>query len=89
MVPEMVATVGVLAIAGSLNISYSRARAEATLGQGFSGQAGIIASRDTRLLIVVIGSILGQMFWTLALLAALTNSVVIWRIFLARDMGKN
>tara|TARA_Y100000588_G_scaffold356057_1_gene411884 strand:+ start:2007 stop:2501 length:495 start_codon:yes stop_codon:yes gene_type:complete len=88
MLPELVAGVGLLAIAGSLNISYSRARAEASLGEGFSGQAAIIASRDTRLFLMVIGSILGQMFWTLTILAVLTNVVVAWRIFLARNMGK-
>ena len=89
MVPELVAAIGLLAIAGSLCISYSRARAEASLGEGFSGKAGIIASRDTRLLIIVIGSIFGQMFWTLTIIAVLTNFVVVWRIFLARDMGKD
>lgn len=88
MLPELVAGVGLLAIAGSLNISYSRARAEASLGEGFSGQAAIIASRDTRLFLMVIGSIIGQMFWTLTILAVLTNVVVAWRIFLARNMGK-
>lgn len=88
MIPELVAAAGLLAMAGSLNISYSRARAEASLGEGFAGQAGIVASRDTRLLLIVIGSILGQMFWTLTILAVLTNFVVVWRIFLARNMGK-
>ena len=49
-----------VAIIGSLMISYSRARAEATFGQPFEGLPGALASRDLRLLVIMIGAIIGQ-----------------------------
>ncbi len=76
---------GLLAIVGSLMVSYTRARAEASLGVVFHGLAGALASRDARLLIVMIGAILGQGVATLSLLALLTNGTVCWRIAIARS----
>ena len=76
--------VGLMAIVGSLMVSYSRARAEATLGGNFSGLAGSLASRDMRILIVMVGAIAGQGIATLALLAVLTNVAVLWRIGVAK-----
>ncbi len=72
------------AIIGSLMISYSRARAEATFGQPFDGLPGALASRDLRLLVIMIGAILGQGVATLAVIGALTNIVVLWRLGVAR-----
>ena len=77
---ELVGTMGVLAMGGALIVSYSRARAEATLGAGFHGLAGSLAARDARLLLVMVGTLLGQGLATLALLAVMTNGVVIWRV---------
>ena len=81
---SLVLVFGLLAIAGSLMISYSRARAEATLGGAFPGLAGSLASRDARLLVVMLGAIVGQGAATLFLLAVATNFVVVWRIAVAR-----
>ena len=83
--PESTVIIGVLAIVGALMISYSRARAEASLGFNFQGIAGSLASRDSRLLIVMIGAALGQGLATLALIAALSNIMVLWRLAVARS----
>ena len=82
---ESTVIIGVLAIVGALMISYSRARAEASLGFTFRGVAGNLASRDARLLIVVIGAVSGQGLACLALIAALSNGVVLWRLAVARS----
>ncbi len=81
---SLVLTLGLLAIAGSLMISYSRARAEATLRGTFHGLAGSLASRDARLLVVMVGAIVGQGAATLLILAVATNLVVVWRLAVAR-----
>ena len=83
--PEPTAIIGVLAIVGALMISYSRARAEASLGFIFQGLAGNLASRDSRLLIVMIGAILGQGLACLVVIAVLSNSMVLWRLAVARS----
>ena len=80
-----VGLVALLAIAGALMISYTRARAEASMGLTFNGLALTLASRDARLLLVMIGAVLGQGLATLAILAVATNGVVIWRVGLARS----
>ena len=72
------------AIIGSLMISYSRARAEATFGQPFEGLPGALASRDLRLLLIMLGAIVGQAVATLAIIGVLTNMVVLWRLGIAR-----
>lgn len=79
-----IGAVGLLAVVGALIISYTRARAEATLGGAFEGLAGSLASRDLRLLVVMIGALTGQAVYTLTVLAVLTNAVVVWRILVAR-----
>ena len=73
-----------VAIVGSLMISYSRARAEATFGQPFEGLPGALASRDLRLFVIMIGAIIGQGIATLAVIGILTNMVVLWRLGVAR-----
>ena len=85
---SLVLALGLLAIAGSLMISYSRARAEATLGGAFPGLVGSLASRDARLLVVMVGAIVGQGAATLLILAVATNFVVVWRLAVARK-GSN
>ena len=80
----IVVVAGLAATVGSFMISYSRARAEVSFGKPFSGLMGSLASRDARLLIVMIGSIVGHGTVTLVFLGAITNLVVIWRVFAAR-----
>ena len=79
-----IAIATLVAIIGSLMISYSRARAEATFGQPFEGLPGALASRDLRLLVIMIGAIVGQALATLVVIAILTNMVVLWRLGVAR-----
>jgi CDP-L-myo-inositol myo-inositolphosphotransferase len=81
---EVVVSLGLAALVGAQMVSYSRARAEATLGLTFHGVAGALASRDARLLVIMIGAILGQALVTLALLAIVSHAVVIYRVALAR-----
>lgn len=84
---SVVAVVGLLAIVGALMVSYTRARAEASLGSGYTGLPLALASRDARLLLIMIGAMVGQGLVTLALLAVLTNSVVLWRVVIARSQS--
>ena len=80
-----IVVVGLLAIVGALVVSYTRARAEVSVGSSFPGLAGTLASRDARLFIVMLGALLGQGLITLALLALLSNGVVLWRVALAHS----
>ena len=72
------------AIVGSLMISYSRARAEATFGGHFEGLTGALMARDMRLLLIMVGAIVGQGLATLAIIGVLANAFVLWRIGVAR-----
>jgi phosphatidylglycerophosphate synthase len=76
---------GLLALLGSLMISYSRARSEASTGLRFDYGLASFSSRDIRLFIVMLGSLMGQVYWTLVLLAVLTNVVVVYRVLFARS----
>lgn len=76
--------IGLLALLGSLMISYSSARSEASTGVRFDRGVASFSTRDVRLFIVMLGSLVGQVYWTLALLAVLTNAVVAYRLFFAR-----
>ena len=80
----VVVAAGLAAVVGSFMISYSRARAEVSFGKPFSGLMGSLASRDARLLVVMIGSIVGHGTVTLIFLGVMTNLVVGWRVFAAR-----
>jgi phosphatidylglycerophosphate synthase len=91
-------TVGVIALAGALVVSYGRARIEASLpealdGTGGRGGGGVTAvldralelgSRDVRLLIAAVGTVAGQCYWTLAVLAALAGATIAWRLLYLR-----
>ena len=83
----VIGAIGLAAIVGALMVSYTRARAEASLGFTFPGLAGSLSSRDARLLIIMIGAMLGQALATLSLLALLTNGVVLWRLVLAGKLA--
>ena len=84
----VVVAAGLAATVGSFMISYSRARAEVSFEKSFPGLMGSIVSRDVRLLIVKIGSIVGHATVTLVFLAVMTNLVVVWRVFAARKYLK-
>lgn len=78
-------TIGMLALAGALVISYSRARIEADLSRDPRLPANLdsvfgLASRDVRSLIAAIGAITGQCYWTLVVLAVLSGLTIAWRL---------
>ncbi len=86
--------IGMLALAGSLIISYSRARIEASIGPEAAapgGRAGDLvfglASRDVRSLIAAIGTIVGQCYITLAVLAIMCAATIAWRLAYLRFTG--
>ncbi|MEO6398386.1 MAG: CDP-alcohol phosphatidyltransferase family protein [Tepidiformaceae bacterium] len=83
--PEVV---GMLALAGALIVSYSRARIEADLPEALlGGRLDAIfglASRDVRSLIAAVGAVAGQCYWTLVVLAAASALTVAWRLVYLR-----
>lgn len=74
--------IGVMAIVGSLMVSYTRARAEAA---GANASVGV-GDRAVRMLIVVIGAFLGMVNWAIALVAALSFITVFQRIAYVRKV---
>ncbi|MBA7675970.1 Bifunctional IPC transferase and DIPP synthase [subsurface metagenome] len=71
---------GFLAITGTIGVSYSRARISAELRHHFDWGLLSLASRDIRLLIVMIGAIIGQGYFSLIVIATLTHLVIISRL---------
>jgi phosphatidylglycerophosphate synthase len=83
--------VGMLALAGALVVSFSRARIEADLPQAIAGRSldsifGL-ASRDVRSLVAAIGTVAGQSYWTLVILAVISGLTVAWRLLYLRVKG--
>ncbi|MBK6318662.1 MAG: CDP-alcohol phosphatidyltransferase family protein [Dehalococcoidia bacterium] len=80
--------VGMLALSAALIVSYSRARIEADLPDVIeSGRLDSVfglASRDVRSLIAAIGTVVGQCYWTLIVLAAVSALTVAWRLVYLR-----
>ena len=76
------AVVGALALAGSLTVSYSRARAEAegvgvvNSGSWLVNSLGMLATRDVRLLAAAAGTAAGECYWTLVALGAASGVTV-------------
>ncbi|MDZ7727559.1 MAG: CDP-alcohol phosphatidyltransferase family protein [Dehalococcoidia bacterium] len=82
--PEVV---GMLALAGALSISYSRARIEASLPDVPANMDALLglASRDVRSLLMAIGAILGQCYIALCAIAIITTLTVAWRLIYLRS----
>ena len=73
--------IGILALLGSLMISYSRARAEASLhAKSDAPFLPRLVQRDGRLFLIMLGGILGKGYWVLLTLAILTHLTVVLRI---------
>lgn len=81
--------VGMLALAGALSVSYSRARIEASIADAPGNLDAVfgLASRDVRLLIAAAGTVAGQCYWTLVVVAALSGLTVAWRLFYLKFRG--
>jgi phosphatidylglycerophosphate synthase len=76
-------TAGFAALAGTFAVTYTRARIEHAPGDVFDRGITSIASRDIRLFIVMIGSLVDQGVATLIVVAAITHLVVPLRLFRA------
>ena len=72
--------VGFISITGTLGVSYSRARASTELRYYFDRGFLSLASRDIRLFIVMIGAVIGQGYFSLIVIGALTHIVIISRL---------
>jgi phosphatidylglycerophosphate synthase len=84
---------GLLAVSGTICISYTRARIGPNHRHLFDRGLKSLASRDVRLLLIMLGAVIGQAYLCLVLIAALTNLVVFYRliymyIYLGRRGGE-
>jgi phosphatidylglycerophosphate synthase len=77
--------VGFAAVVGFILVSYSRARLETEGGRDVASELLGFASRDVRLLALAIGAALGQCWWTLVVVGALSYGTVAWRLVVARN----
>ncbi len=71
-----------LAISGSMLVSYLHGRAEKDLGMHpvYFGKTPLIASRDVRLFILFVGSLIGYIFESLLVIAVLSLTYVFLRL---------
>ncbi|MCH8848137.1 MAG: CDP-alcohol phosphatidyltransferase family protein [Chloroflexi bacterium] len=86
--PTFAWVAGFAALAGSFAVTYTRARIDEGHRTLFDRGLASLASRDVRLLIVMIGGVAGIGIPTLVLIALLTNIVVILRVVQARSALK-
>lgn len=79
---------GFLAITGTIFISYTRARVSSNQRDLFDKGFKSLASRDIRLFLIMLGAIIGQAYFTLIIIAVLTNLIVLYRfIYIYRHFG--
>lgn len=80
---------GLLAITGTICISYTRARISPNHRHLFDKGFQSLASRDIRLFLIMVGAVIGQAYFCLIVIAVLTNVVVFYRlIYLYRYLGQ-
>ncbi len=80
---------GMLAITGIICISYTRALINPNHRHIFDKGFKSLASRDIRLFLIMLGAVIGQAYFTLVVIAVLTNLVVFYRvIYLYRYLGQ-
>ena len=80
---------GFLAIAGTICISYTRARISPNHRHFFDKGLKSLASRDIRLFLIMLGAVIGQAYFCLITIAAITNLVVFYRlIYMYRYLGQ-
>ena len=81
-------TAGFLAIAGTICISYTRARISPNHRHFFDKGLKSFASRDIRLFLIMLGAVIGQAYFCLITIAVITNLVVLYRlIYMYRYLG--
>lgn len=71
---------GFLAITGTISVSYTRARITPSHRHLLDRGLQSAASRDVRLLLIAVGAIVGQAYFCLIAIAALTNATVFYRL---------
>ncbi len=80
---------GFLAITGTICISYTRARISPNRRHLFDKGLKSLASRDIRLFLIMLGAVIGQAYFCLITIAAITNLVVLYRlIYIYRYIGQ-
>ncbi len=80
---------GLLAITGIICISYTRARISPNHQHLFDTGFKSLASRDIRLFLIMLGAVIGQVYFCLIVIAVLTNVVVFYRlIYMYRYLGQ-
>jgi len=80
---------GFLAIAGTICISYTRARINSNHRHLFDKGLKSLASRDIRLFLIMVGAVAGQAYFCLIIVAVLTNLAVFYRlIYMYRYLGR-
>jgi phosphatidylglycerophosphate synthase len=80
---------GFLAITGIICVSYTRARINPNHRHLFDKGFNSLASRDIRLFLIMFGAVIGQAYFCLIVIAALTNIVVFYRlIYMYRYLGQ-
>jgi CDP-L-myo-inositol myo-inositolphosphotransferase len=80
---------GLLAITGTICISYTRARISPNYRHLFDEGFKALASRDVRLFLIMLGAVIGQAYFCLIVIAVLTNVVVFYRlIYMYRYLGQ-
>ena len=80
---------GFLAITGTICISYTRARINPNHRHLFDKGLKSLASREIRLFLIMLGAIIGQAYFCLITIAAITNLVVLYRlIYIYRYIGQ-
>jgi phosphatidylglycerophosphate synthase len=72
--------VGFAAAVSFLLVSYSRARLETVGGMEAASDLMGVASRDVRLLLLAFGAVIGQCWWALVIVGALSLATVCWRL---------
>jgi phosphatidylglycerophosphate synthase len=78
--------VGYAATVGFILVSYSRARLETLAGKEATSEMLGVASRDVRLLLLAMGAALGQCWWALLAVGAISYATVAWRLWRFRQL---
>ena len=71
---------GFFAVVGTMLVSYTRARIGSEHSSIFDRGFASLASRDIRLFLLMLGAVVGQVYFCLLVIAGLTNIIVLYRI---------